>query len=173
MVGDAANVRSWVGYGAIVRAAAAGRVVASRNDLSDQIPGSLPDPHTITVDNVDGNFVVLDHGGGIYTFYAHFQPKSVKVVRGDRVEAGQELGRLGNTGNTSGPHLHFHVMAGPSPLGSNGVPFVFSAFDLATIVGEASLDSALSGAASVPARQSLKPTKRERQLPLDRTLIDF
>ncbi|OLD95544.1 MAG: hypothetical protein AUG80_16420, partial [Candidatus Rokubacteria bacterium 13_1_20CM_4_68_9] len=100
-----ANVRSWVGYGAIVRAAAAGRVVASRNDLSDQIPGSRPDPHTITVDNVDGNFVVLDHGGGIYTFYAHFQPKSVKVVRGDRVEAGQELGRLGNTGNTSGPHL--------------------------------------------------------------------
>ncbi|OLC58447.1 MAG: hypothetical protein AUH76_17255 [Candidatus Rokubacteria bacterium 13_1_40CM_4_67_11] len=173
VVGDAANVRSWVGYGAIVRAAAAGRVVASRNDLSDQIPGSLPDPHTITVDNVDGNFVVLDHGGGIYTFYAHFQPKSVKVVRGDRVEAGQELGRLGNTGNTSGPHLHFHVMAGPSPLGSNGVPFVFSAFGLATIVGEASLDSALSGAASLPARQLLKPTKRERQLPLDRTLIDF
>src|SRR5438034_3630123 len=44
-----------------------------------------------TVDNVDGNFVVLDHGGGIYTFYAHFQPKSVKVVRGRSEEHTSEL----------------------------------------------------------------------------------
>src|SRR5213593_3739666 len=107
VIGDPANVRSWVGYGARVRAAAAGRVVAARNDLSDQMPGSLPDPQTITVDNVDGNFVVLDHGQGLFTFYAHLQRKSVQVVQGDRVAAGQELGRLGNTGNTSAPHLHF------------------------------------------------------------------
>ncbi len=173
VMGDPADVRSWVGYGARVRAVAAGRVVAARNDLSDQVPGSLPDPQTITVDNVDGNFVVLDHGQGLFTFYAHLQRKSVQVVRGDRVEAGQELGRLGNTGNTSGPHLHFHVMAGPSPLGSDGVPFIFSKFDFAAIVDEAALDAALSGAASLPARRSLSPTRRERQLPLDRSFIDF
>ena len=173
VVGDPKDVRSWVSYGAVVRAAAAGRVVAARNDLLDQVPGALPDPQTITVDNVDGNFVVLDHGQGLFTFYAHMQPNTVKVVRGDRVEAGQELGRLGNTGNTSAPHLHFHVMAGASPLGSDGLPFSLSKFDLAGVVDEAALDAALTGAASVPARKSLHPTKRERQLPLDRALIDF
>ena len=173
VIGDPANVRSWVGYGARVRAAAAGRVVAARNDLSDQMPGSLPDPQTITVDNVDGNFVVLDHGQGLFTFYAHLQRKSVQVVQGDRVAAGQELGRLGNTGNTSAPHLHFHVMAGPSPLGSDGVPFVFSTFDVAAVVDEAALDPALSGAARLPARTSLSSSKRQRQLPLDLSLIDF
>src|SRR5262249_28132286 len=171
--GDPKDVRSWVSYGAVVRAAAAGRVVAARNDLLDQVPGALPDPQTITVDNVDGNFVVLDHGQGLFTFYAHLQPNTVKVVRGDRVEAGQELGRLGNTGNTSAPHLHFHVMAGASPLGSDGLPFSLSKFDLAGAVDEAALDAALTGTASLPARRSLHPTKRERQLPLDRALIDF
>jgi len=173
VVGDPKDVRSWVSYGVVVRAAAAGRVVAARNDLLDQVPGALPAPQTITVDNVDGNFVVLDHGQGLFTFYAHMQPNTVKVVRGDRVEAGQELGRLGNTGNTSAPHLHFHVMAGASPLGSDGLPFSLSKFDLAGVVDEAALDAALTGAASVPARKSLHPTKRERQLPLDRALIDF
>jgi murein DD-endopeptidase MepM/ murein hydrolase activator NlpD len=173
VVGDPKDVRSWVSYGALVRAAAAGRVVAARNDLLDQVPGALPDPRTITVDNVDGNFVVLDHGQGIFTFYAHLQPNTVKVVRGDRVEAGQELGRLGNTGNTSAPHLHFHVMAGSSPLGSDGLPFVLSKFDLAGVIDEAALDAALTGAASLPARRSLSPATRQRQLPLDRAFIDF
>ena len=173
MVGDLKKAGSWVGYGARVLAAATGRVVAARNDLPDQAPGALPDPQTITVSDVDGNFVVLDHGHGVFTFYAHLQRDSVRVVPGERVEANQELGRLGNTGNTSAPHLHFHVMAGPLPLGSDGLPFVFSKFDFVGVVEEAAVDAALSGAAGLPLRSSLSPTKRERQLPLDRAFIDF
>ncbi len=172
-VGDLKEVGSWVGYGARVLAAATGRVVAARNDLPDQAPGALPDPQTITVSDVDGNFVVLDHGHGVFTFYAHLQRDSVRVVPGERVEVNQELGRLGNTGNTSAPHLHFHVMAGSSPLGSDGLPFVFSKFDFVGVVEEAALDAALSGAAGLPFRNSLSPAKRERQLPLDRAFIDF
>ena len=71
VVGDLKEVGSWVGYGARVLAAATGRVVAARDDLPDQAPGALPDPQTITVSDVDGNFVVLDHGHGVFTFYAH------------------------------------------------------------------------------------------------------
>src|SRR3712207_8545465 len=52
-------------------------------------------------------------------FYAHLQRGSVEVEVGDEVQAGDQLGLLGNTGNSSAPHLHFHVMAGPSPVGSD------------------------------------------------------
>jgi len=74
VVGDLKEVGSWVGYGARVLAAATGRVVAARNDLPDQAPGALPDPQTITVSDVDGNFVVLDHGHGVFTFISTSWP---------------------------------------------------------------------------------------------------
>ena len=75
-----------------------------------------------------GNHVVVDIGEGRFAFYAHMQPGSVRVKVGDKVKTGQVLGLLGNSGNTDSPHLHFHVMDGPSPLVSNGLPFVFNSF---------------------------------------------
>src|SRR5207247_8322174 len=105
--------------------------------------------------------------------YAPLHSDRVPIAPGERVEFNQELGRLGNTGNTSAPHPHFHVMAGSLPLGSDGLPFVFSKFDFVGVVEEAALDAALAGAAGLPRRNSLSPAKRERQLPLDRAFIDF
>ena len=54
------------------------------------------------------------------------QPGSIRVRRGQTVKPGDALGLLGNTGNTDGAHLHFHVMDSVSPLQANGLPFVFS-----------------------------------------------
>jgi Peptidase family M23 len=53
---------------------------------------------------------------------------SVRVKPGDRIRRGDVIGLLGNTGNTSNPHVHFHIMDGPSPLASNGLPFVIVNF---------------------------------------------
>jgi murein DD-endopeptidase MepM/ murein hydrolase activator NlpD len=90
------------------------------------VPGKLPDDATIQM--AAGNHVVVDIGGGRFAFYAHMQPGSLKVKAGDKVTTGQVLGLLGNSGNTDTPHLHFHVMDGPSPLFANGLPFVFTSF---------------------------------------------
>ena len=67
------------------------------------------------------------------------QPGSLRVEVGDRVRRGQVLGLLGNTGNTDAPHLHFHIMDGPSPLQSNGLPFVHPRFEGQGLVTDESL----------------------------------
>jgi len=127
-VGDPKDVNSYFGYGQNVLAVADARVASVVDKFKNQIPGELPTE--ITLEEIDGNHVVLDLGNGQYVFYAHMQPNSIIVKEGDTVKRGQVIGKLGNTGNTSAPHLHLHVMASPSTLGSNGLPYVFDQFDL-------------------------------------------
>ena len=129
--GPAANVRSYTCYGEELLAVADGVVVSVLDDLPDQVPPKLPDPSTITLANVDGNHVVLDIGQGLFAFYAHMKPGSVRVRLGQKVRAGTVLGLLGNSGNSSAPHLHFHLMDTASVLGSEGLPYVLSRFKLA------------------------------------------
>jgi hypothetical protein len=74
---------------------------------------------------VVGNSVTLDLGGGVYAVFAHLRRGSVRVAKGDRVRAGDVLGEVGNSGNTSEPHLHFHLMDRPGPLAAAGIPFAF------------------------------------------------
>ncbi len=57
-----------------------------------------------------GHTVVINHGNGITTRYAHMYPGSLTVRTGDRVYQGQQIGRIGSTGNSTGPHLHFEVL---------------------------------------------------------------
>jgi murein DD-endopeptidase MepM/ murein hydrolase activator NlpD len=97
-----------------VLAVADATVTEVLDELDDQVPGSLPDPATITFANVDGNHFTLDLGQGLYAFYTHLKNGSLRGTKGNRVKRGQELGRLGNSGNTSAPHLHLHVMTTPS-----------------------------------------------------------
>ena len=61
-----------------------------------------------------GNCVIIDHGGGISTLYAHMS--SVMVNKGDSVIQGDMIGRVGSTGNSTGPHLHFEIMLGGTPV---------------------------------------------------------
>ena len=57
-----------------------------------------------------GHTVVIDHGNGIKTRYAHMYPGSIAVRVGQRVYQGQQIGRIGATGNSTGPHLHFEML---------------------------------------------------------------
>jgi hypothetical protein len=170
--GDASRPESWAGYDQPVLAVAIGRVVAMRNDLDDQLPGHLPDPASLAIDTVDGNYVVLDLGDGFFAFYAHMRKGSVSVRVGQTVRPGQEIGRLGNSGNTSAPHLHLQVMAGASPLGANGLPYVFRAFTLRGVIDPVRFAAAqeLSG---VWAPAAAAPSSRANQLPLDLRVVDW
>lgn len=72
-----------------------------------------------------GNYVVIRHRGEEYSCYAHLKQGTVVVKKGDRVKQGQVIGKVGHSGNSEEPHLHFQVNSGPDPLYSRGVPVKF------------------------------------------------
>jgi Peptidase family M23 len=171
--GDRSNVRNYTIYGKDVIAVADGTVVATRNDLPDQPPGKLPDG--LPIDEADGNFVVLDIGNGAFALYAHMQKGSVKVAAGNKVKSGNLLGKVGNTGNTSAPHLHFHVMDGPSPLLSNGIPYIINHFKMTAIdkAGTADFDNAESKGTPLSLTPFNPPLQKWNVLPMDLTVVEF
>jgi hypothetical protein len=161
--GDPTDNASYFIFGDDVLAVARGRVVAVRdgvaeNDLSQPLPPF--DPASAT-----GNFVVEDLGDGHFALYAHLQPGSVRVRPGQRLRPGQVLGLVGNTGNSDEPHLHFHVMDGPDPLFSNGLPYEFESFQL-----QAHVDLSGPEPLLVPTPE---PQRRENRLPLELDVVAF
>lgn len=72
-----------------------------------------------------GNYIVIEHQGEEFSFYAHLIPNSLKVKSGEKVKQGQVLGLLGNSGNSTAPHLHFQLMQGSDPLTARGLPCKF------------------------------------------------
>ena len=171
--GNASDVHNYSDYGADVLAVANGKVVSVLDNLDDQIPGRLPEPSTITIETVDGNHVILDLGGGRFAFYAHLQKNSIKVHPGDEVKKGAVLGKLGNTGNTSAPHLHFHIMNRPSALASDGLPYLIDAFDFSGQVDIAAFEAAPDLAGDWGKGRTAKPERRDREFPLNLNIINF
>ena len=113
-------------YGADVIAVADGTIAHVKDGVPDNAPGSKTPAVPITTDTVGGNVVVLDIGNGHHVFYAHLQP-GVPVKAGEKVKRGQLLGKIGNSGDSLGAHLHFHVM-NAAHFGE-GVPFLIDSFE--------------------------------------------
>lgn len=170
--GDPGKVEDYVDYGAKVLAVADGTIVSTLNSLDDQVPGKLPNPADITLETVDGNHVVLDIGHGLYAFYAHLKKGSVTVHVGEHVKRGMVIGRLGNSGNTSAPHLHFHIMNGRSVLGSSGLPYVIDHFGLAGQIDIEQFDES-SGLDGQWGKLFDKPIAEHGRFPLNLNIIDF
>ncbi|HEU4851006.1 MAG TPA: M23 family metallopeptidase [Telluria sp.] len=129
--GDARDPKSYYAYGQDVLAVANGTVVRARDGSPDNVPrtaAGFSPALPVTMDTIDGNAVVLRLGNGQYAYYAHLQPGSVRVREGDRVRRGQRLGRIGNSGDSRWPHLHFQLTTTPSLMGSEGMPFVLDRY---------------------------------------------
>jgi murein DD-endopeptidase MepM/ murein hydrolase activator NlpD len=126
--GDADVVANAYGYGAEVLAVADAVVAAIRDDVPESASVAAHPKHAIG--DATGNYIALDLGDGRFAFYEHLKPGSLKVGPGQRVKRGQVIAALGFTGDSTGPHLHFHVADANSPLGAEGVPFVFEQFEV-------------------------------------------
>jgi murein DD-endopeptidase MepM/ murein hydrolase activator NlpD len=77
-----------------------------------------------------GNHLVLDLGGGVYAVLAHLRRGSLRVAKGQRVGAGEQVAECGNSGNSTEPHLHFQLMDHPSVLFAAGLPFRLARYEV-------------------------------------------
>lgn len=77
------------------------------------------------MDAILGNHVIVSHGSGEYSTYAHLKPGSVSVNVGDKLKSGTVIGAIGNSGNSTEPHLHFHVSDSPEVTYSRSLPIRF------------------------------------------------
>jgi Peptidase family M23 len=167
-VGDPKEPASYVIYGKPVYAVAEARVVTAVDGLPNTPPVGIP------IEQADGNHVMLDLGDGRYALYAHLKPGSVWVHEGQRVHRGQVLGLVGTSGNSSEPHLHFRVTDGPSPLASNGVPYLLRSFYATErCVSTAAFDEAILSGEPIEVEPVSGEPLRERVLPLDLWIADF
>ncbi len=109
---------------------------------------------------------MLDIGNGVYAFYAHLPPGGATVKVGDKVTRGQVIGRVGNSGNTTEPHLHFHLMRSPAPVTGDNVPFEIDSFTFAGSM-------VLTAVPFVGFTPGPDPGPRTNQLPLEASVVDF
>ncbi len=132
----ARRAKDFPGLGQPVFAAAPGRVVRVRQGLRDHwsrtsVAGLLYllaesiVRELLGAGRVVGNHIVIDMGDHRYAMYAHLQRHSAMVRPGDRVAAGQQIARCGNSGNSTEPHLHFQIMDRSRPTFAAGLPFEF------------------------------------------------
>jgi hypothetical protein len=165
--GDGSRLTDWPGFGAPIHAVASGMVVRVTSDRPEVAPFTTTDrnPTIRTRQDYAGNDVVERIAPGKYAAYLHIQTGSVRVKRGQRLRTGQVIGLLGNTGNTTGPHLHFGIQDSPDILTSNSLPFEIRSF---TVQGTAVLGDK-PGTVSLTGR----PRRATASEPLIRSVTDF
>ena len=121
------------GYGSEVLAVGDGTIVFVKDGIPENVPqasGEIKPAVELTRETNAGNWLALELGRERYAFYAHLQPNSIHVKAGDKVRKGQVIALLGNSGNATGPGMHFHVgdqyqLNGGDLNGNEGMPVVF------------------------------------------------
>jgi murein DD-endopeptidase MepM/ murein hydrolase activator NlpD len=100
---DGQTNEDYYAFGKELYAPCDGEVVLVVDGVKENKPGILNPIY------VPGNTVIIKAGNNEYLFFAHFKQHSIKVTEGQKVKQGQLLGLCGNSGNSSEPHLHFHI----------------------------------------------------------------
>lgn len=109
-------------WGQVIRAPACGVVVSTEAFVPDNLLGATNSEHPL------GNYVILNHGFGEYSFLVHLQCGTVRVQPGQKVCRGEIIGSCGNSGFSTQPHLHFHVQSSPYFQNGFGYPAPFYCF---------------------------------------------
>jgi Peptidase family M23 len=130
--GEGKTVEQFYGFGEDVLAVADGTVVSIHDGMSDATPFVAMTPKS-TLD-YGGNNVMLEIAPHVFAWYAHLRQGSLRVKVGDTVKAGATIAKLGNTGPSTGPHLHLGVLDKPDPIAGRSLPFVLDNFTLVGVV---------------------------------------
>jgi len=167
---NAGENKNYYGYGAEALAVADATVEETRDGLPELVPFAASKTSSVSFENSTGNYVMLNLGHGRFALYAHLQPGSTRVRKGQRVRAGQVLGFVGSSGKSDLPHLHFHVVDASHPLLADGLPYVFNSFIVQGNVG--SIDSLFEGK-GITRQPASKPDKRSKELPANLDVVSF
>ena len=167
--------------GSEVLSVAAGKVVAVLDGLPDEEIGDLGGSGLIVDWNtIGGNRVAIELDGGLFAWYHHLRPGSIRISPGDVVSRGQVIGLVGNSGNTSHPHLHFEITDSDELGKGNGLPYVFSCFQLKArvipmpdwyVVAEHNPDTWLQNEALL--LQRAEDRTRSDEIPLGGAIVEF
>jgi hypothetical protein len=117
--GDGTTNEQYYAFGQPILAAGAGTVRMAADGVPDNVPGKVDEVHPA------GNHVIIDHGNGEFSFYAHLKMGTVRIKPGQHVEQGEILGLCGNSGRSTEPHLHFHLQTTAQPFQGEGLPAFF------------------------------------------------
>ena len=126
--GDGTRNEQHYAFGTDVLSVADGTVVAVQDGKPESTPYAPPPPQTKS--DFGGNQVIVRIAPDVYAAYVHLQPGSLTVKTGDKVKTGQPLAKLGNTGPSEGPHLHFGLLDQPDLFAGKSLPFVIDRFTL-------------------------------------------
>lgn len=118
--GDGTKNEDHYCFGKRLNAPGNGTIIALENTIKDNIPGVL------NTDQSLGNYIIIDHLNGEFSFMVHFKQHSITVSIGDTVVKGQEVGKAGNSGNSTGPHLHYHLQTTADINNGMGLPTQFN-----------------------------------------------
>ena len=162
--GTGSTNEQFYGFGAPVLAVADGTVVAVQDGIAESAPFTTAAPET--KEGFGGNSIMLKIDDRVYAFYGHLQTGSLTVRVGEKVKAGQVLGKLGNTGPSQGPHLHFGLLDSPDAFTGTSLPFV---------IAKATLTGTVDFASSAGDTLVISPESRAltNVYPLYGTIMDF
>jgi murein DD-endopeptidase MepM/ murein hydrolase activator NlpD len=134
------RTRDYYGWGQPVHAAFDGQVMAAVDGVAERARVQVVrevalalrttvgfDPARSGFEPVAGNHVIVQ-GAEACAVFAHLAPGTVSVATGQDVRVGELIGRVGHTGNSTAPHLHFQLMDASDPLRARGVPCAFAEY---------------------------------------------
>ncbi|MCC9073264.1 M23 family metallopeptidase [Flavobacterium sp. F-65] len=118
-MGDGTKNEDYYCFGKRLNAPGDGKIIAVENEIDDNIPGIKNSKQSL------GNYIIINHLNGEFSFMLHLKKNSIIVAVGDTVERGQQVGLAGNSGYSTGPHLHYHLQTTSSLVTGVGLPMQF------------------------------------------------
>ncbi len=119
--GDSTKLENYYCYGLPVLSPADGKIIKVVDTEPDVAIGKIGG----YINEVGGNHLIIQVAPKEFLFICHLKPKSIKVKQGDNVKQGQELALVGNSGNTSEPHIHIHLQDSKEEFIAQGIPLYF------------------------------------------------